>query len=77
MAKMARENPLGDNEGHVGYQVGVQGVAGHGWILIKRVAYARADKQASIYSNKRFTENDKPPDIIQRTNRFIWVCFTW
>lgn len=43
---MVRVNPLGDNKGHVGYQVEIPGVAAHGWILIKRVAYATADKQA-------------------------------
>ena len=47
LAKMARVNPLGDNKGHVGYQVEIPGVAAHGWILIKRVAYAIADKQAT------------------------------
>ena len=40
---MARVNPLGDNKGHVGYQVEIPGVAAHGWILIKKgsLCYSR------------------------------------
>lgn len=79
LAKMARVNPLGDNKGHVGYQVDILGVAAHGWILIKRVAYATADKQTmgfylqwrEVYREWRATRYHP------RTNRFIWLCFIW